>query len=171
MQITEITVSYEATQSLSDYSNVRPGVRLTAVLVGHDDPTAVQQTLLNEARSIVQEEIDDCLIADGKAPRYYDGPRYQVVYNRETRIVAILPNETKPIDLPGPGAWFHKTFRRMRLDQARGIAQDLAQDHDWRLIDCHEGDLSPLVELERFIAQEQTPAPDVPHPDDDDEEL
>jgi len=146
MQIIEITISYEATQSLSDYSNVRPGIRLTVRLDEGDDPVITQQALLNEVRTIIHKEIDDCLIADGKAPRYYMGQRYQVVYNMERHIIALLPDETKPVDLPGPGSWFHEAPRRLRLDQARRIAHRFAGDREYQVMDCCNGDLSHLAE-------------------------
>ena len=150
MKITEITVSYEATQSLSDYSNVRPGLRLTATLAENDDYVIARQSLLAEARAVVESEIDRCLIADGKAPRYYIGPRFQVMYSRDLHVIIIMPNEASPNLLPGFG-WYHHAVRRMSLDQARQVVRELAAQNGFAVLDCSNGDLSGLA---KFVPSE-----------------
>jgi len=154
MQIIEITVSYEATQSLSDYSNVRPGIRLTVRLDEGDDPVIARQTLLDEARTIIYQEIDDCLFIDGKAPRYYNGPRYRVEYSRERRWVVILPDDDdlyqKLFELGDDWCSSRdmRPSRGMRLDQAYTVAARLVADNaekQYVVVDCSDGDLSHLA--------------------------
>lgn len=148
MKIIEITISYEATQSLSDYSNVRPGIRLTAALGENEDYEIAQMQLLSEAKSVVQSEIDRCLILDGKAPRYYAGPRFQVLHSRELHVIVIMPNEADYHLLPGMGTgWYHAGVRKMALDQARRVAADLSGQNGFAVVDCSNGDLAGLAQF------------------------
>ncbi len=153
MNITEITVSYEATQSLSDYSNVRPGVRLTATLGENDDYVIARQNLLAEARAVVHEEIDRCLIGDGKAPRYYIGPRFQAMHNRDLHVIVIMPNEASPNLLPGFG-WYHHGVRRMSLDQARRLMTEYVAQTGFTAVDCSNGDLSIMTQFVNLPVQD-----------------
>jgi len=146
MNIIEITVSYEATQSLSNYSNVRPGMRITATLGENDDYVIARQSLLDEARAVVESEIDRCLIADDKAPRYYTGPRFQLLVNRQMSLIVILPNEANPNLLPGK-SWYHEGVRRMSLDQARRLMTEHVALTGCTGVDCSNGDLSQLSEF------------------------
>jgi hypothetical protein len=155
MQIIEITVSYEATQSLSGYCNVRPGIRITARLDDGENHREVEEALLVEARATVHREIDEALVRDGQPPRYYTGPRYRVEYNSETRQVAILPDtEAAYRTLLTMGNWLShfsiKPTRQMSADQVRAVAVRLA-DHlsdeteTYTLVDCSDGGLSRLA--------------------------
>jgi len=179
MQITDISISYEATQSLSNYSNVRPGIRLTAHLDEGDSPETVKATLLDEARTMIHEEIDDALIADGQPPRHYIGPRYRVLYERQAHIVVILPDDDDTYSrLPSPGDWVSSSgvrpSRQMRLDQARDVAARLAayMGEGSSIVDCYDGDLSRLVVPEPGDPNaDPTQLPDEDEEDDDSKQI
>ncbi len=151
--ITEITVSYEATQSLEGYCDVRPGIRITARVDDGQDPQEVKLYLFNEARHIVHDEVDAALIRDGQPPRYYIGPRYSVGYNRETHQVAIVPDE-KTGDLWDMDFVSHPVIRparKMSPDQAMDVAERLADyigdkaENIYTIVDCSDGCLGRLA--------------------------
>ena len=50
MKITQVTVSYGETQSLPEYSNVKPHLSLTAEIEPQDDPTQIEFELWAWAR-------------------------------------------------------------------------------------------------------------------------
>lgn len=150
MRITEITVSYEATESLPDYSNVRPGLRLTAVLDETDDYIATRLSLLAEARFVVEAEIDRTLIACGKAPRYYAGPRFQALHNSVLSLIVIIPNETNYRlleDATRNSRWVHIGVLKMSLAQARQVAREHSEKLGATLMDCSNSDLSALAQF------------------------
>lgn len=160
MNITQITVSYGETQSLPEYSNVKPSITLTAVLSDGDDPAAAEADLWLQAKNAVREQIDLALEANGKAAKWSGEPRYQVMetywdqwsHKGETKppqYVIILPNS---ID-PDRGAYAQKLVhaghysgdsRKLRYDHARRIAAEVCQERDYTLLDCSNGDLTPL---------------------------
>jgi len=185
MQITDISISYELTQSLSGYCNVKPGIRLSAHLDEGENSEAVKLALLDEARVFVQDEIDQALIADDQPPRYYAGPRFMVMLNSESRRVVILPDQNELMHtLPGPGNWVHsfnvRPGRGMRLDQAHDVAVRMAASHIFPVVDCHDGDLSRLADGAPAPSPEPDPLgfhtgavlddPNYPFDDEDDEE-
>lgn len=148
MDVVEIGVEYSATQSLEGYCNVRPSVRLVARLGEGDDPERVRAALMAQARQMIHDEVDEALIADGQPPKHYAGPRYSLWRERDTNLITVVPDEVREQDLPGN--WWRwgmaKSARNLRPDQARGLAEELAQRHKLTLIDCSDGDLSRLPE-------------------------
>jgi hypothetical protein len=159
MILTQITVSYGETQSLPEYSNVKPAITLTAVLNEDEDATAAEAELWQHAKNAVREQIDLALEANGKAAKWSGEPRYQVMqtywnqwdHRGETeppQFVIILPNEINP----DRGAYAQKLVhtgnmsdaRKLRYDHARRIAAEVVQERGYTLIDCAGGDLSGL---------------------------
>jgi hypothetical protein len=169
MQITEITISYEATQSLSGYCNVRPGVRLTARLEDGEEYVEVRQSMLDEARAIIHAEIDDALIGDNQPPKYYSGPRYSIGYNMKTRQIAIVPDEMTG-DLWEMNFVAHpavRPSRQMSADQARAVASRLAAylsraENVYTVVDCSDGD---LTRLSQAVTEQTEPGPGNPATD------
>lgn len=161
MNIIQITVSYGETQSLPEYSNVKPNLTITATLDEGDSPGEVEQLLWNQAKHAVREQIDLALEANDKAAKWSGEPRYQVLrtywdewsHRGETKppqYVAILPNE---INLDrGTYAQRLTHFargdsRKLRYSHALRIAESAVTDRDdgpYTLLDCSDGDLTPL---------------------------
>lgn len=156
MKLTQITVSYGETQSLPEYSNVKPNLTLSAVLDEGDDPQAAERYLWEQAKTSVHEQIDLALEANGKAAKYSTEPRYQVMqtYRNHWRskddppalppLVVILPNEAKLDDKRFVHASHSADSRKQRLHVARRIAAQVAGEFGAELIDCSDGDLSSL---------------------------
>lgn len=163
MQITQITVSYGETQSLPEYSNVKPSITLTAVLDDGEDAAAAESDLWTQAKNAVREQIDLALEANGKAAKWSGEPRYQVMqtywdqwsHKGETKppqYVIILPNSINP----DRGAYAQKLIhagnysgeaRKLRHSHARRIAESVVADRDdgpYTLLDCSDGDLTAL---------------------------
>src|SRR5215208_8322371 len=104
MRITQITVSYGETQSLPEYSNVKPSLTLTAVLEDGDDPEDEEFELCEYARASVHAQIDAALEANDRPAKYDPCPRYQVLMTywdrwghpkgtpEPPKVVVILPN-------------------------------------------------------------------------------
>jgi len=160
LNITQITVSYGETQSLPEYSNVKPSLTLTAVLDDGDDAQAVEANLWTQAKNAVREQVDLALEANGKAAKWSGEPRYQVMqtywnqwdHRGETELpqyVIILPNSTDP----DRGAYAQRLVhagngsgdaRKLRYDHARRIAAEVVQERGYGLLDCSDGDLTAL---------------------------
>src|SRR5215510_12607964 len=79
MKITQITVSYGATQSLPEYSNIKPQLTLTATLDEGEAFEAVEAELWALAKGHVHEQIDQALEASGQSAKYDPCPRFQVL--------------------------------------------------------------------------------------------
>lgn len=169
MKLVQITVSYGATQSLPEYSNVKPQLTLTATVDDGDDAATVEAELWSLCKAHVHEQIDLALEANDKAAKYSTEPRYQVIrtyrnYQHpkdappEQLFVAILPNEAA-LDTADGIRWvspsFHDT-RRLRLNHARAMAAEVVENDNAILIDCSDGDLSRLAVLP--IATDEEPA-------------
>jgi len=159
MKITQVTVSYGETQSLPEYSNVKPALTLTATIDPYDDPAVAEAALWELARQSVHAQIDAALEANGRAAKYDPAPRYQVLMTywdrygrpRDTpeppKIVVILPNS---VELErGPDVYFvspnHLDTRKLRYAHALRIATEAAQERGYTLLDCADGDLSRLL--------------------------
>jgi hypothetical protein len=157
MKLLTITVSYGATQSLPEYSNVKPSITLTAQLDPDDDPNEVEQLLWRHAKISVHEEIDRTLELCDRAARYSDEPRYQVLrtywneweHRGETKppeYIVIVPNgvslDRKVYDqrLVHTGSG---DSRKLRYHHARRLADAYVQD-GYTLLDCSSGELTPL---------------------------
>lgn len=156
MKLTTITVSYGETQSLPEYSNVKPSITLGAVLDELDDPSVVEALLWEQARQAVRDQIDAALELNGKSAKYSTEPRYQIVQtnndpygrNRDNTVeyVAIIPDT---IDHRAFGATLvHAVYpesRNLRLAHAqRAAEQHVRERRNHVLIDCSNGNLEPL---------------------------
>jgi len=167
MKITEIEAGYAETLSLPGYNNVRPSMRLVAQVEEGEADWLVRLNLQVQTREAVQAEIDNVLVAIGKAPRYSSEPRYQVMESVQLRVVAVLPDDQDWDELPGQD-WSHrfvvdKDVRGLLGHQAQHLAQQFVQfatrqRNGWRYIDCSDGDLSRLPEL---------PEPELPEEESD----
>lgn len=161
MKITQITASYGATQSLPEYSNVKPALTLTAELEPGEDPKTAWLQLWEQARQAVHEQIDLALEANGRAAKYDPVPRFQVMRTywnewehrgkeKPPQYVVLLPDR---ITL-NPAAYDQKLVhtgygsesRRLRYTHALAVAQEAIQNNDDNptLLDCSSGDLTAL---------------------------
>lgn len=170
-EIKTITVSYQRTQSLQSYSNVKPGVSITAELSDDDDPRAVYATLFFEAKAFVEEAIDAALEQDGQPAKFAAGPRYRVFVTnrawavqeygdrRRSRDVKVEPPEYLAIivpheaRLPRPEGrqWYDELYpSNMRLSHAHLVMARHIRAHvsdapgGIRIIDCADGDLTRI---------------------------
>lgn len=178
MKITQITVSYGATQSLPEYSNIKPQLVLTASVDEGEDPAAVEAELWALTKAHVHEQIDQALEASGRAAKYSDEPRYQVLRTywnewdhkgqpKPPQYVIILPNEISLNEKAYNQKLIHTGYgnesRKLRYTHALAVAQEAIQHNDDHpaLLDCSNGDLAPLNEalpaLERDLIAEQRP--------------
>lgn len=162
MKLTQITVSYGMTQSLPEYSNVKPQLTLTATLDEDDTPEAVEAALWAHAKTTVREEIDRTLEACGQAAKWSEEPRYQVMrtyqdrYNRPKdapempKIVVVFPNDLE-LDRERFGARFvHALYaesRKLRYAYAIQEAAKVAEKEGATLLDCTDGNLDRLLDL------------------------
>lgn len=156
IQIKEISVGWSETVSLSGYCNVRPSVSYTAIVEEGQAPAQVRMALLEIARSTVREEIDAALERDGRAPKYYEGPRFQVLYSDRRKAVIVMSDDTND----WPDACVHRCGlpRGMRLEVAREKAVDLAATYGYDYYDCSDGDYSRLPsvpDVEELLPDEE----------------
>lgn len=163
MKITEVRVEYGTTQSLPEYSNVKPSLALTAVLSDGDDPETVKAALLDQCRAFVHEQVDQALEAVGRAARYDACPRFQVLiamtrgtYERDRPVppptIVILPDEHQG-RIEGYVHAFWEGSRKLRYANALKRATEKAEKDGLNLVDCSDGDLSRI------------PGPVVPEPE------
>ncbi len=152
MRITQVTVSYGQTQSLPEYSNVKPQVSLTAELGPDDDRAAVESELWALARASVHEEID-CALEANDRPAKYDtaSPRFQVVKNVKTLgaplVVVIAPNDAVLPEHVRFLSAHYATSRNLRIGHARRIAAEAAENSNANVLDCSDADLTPILAL------------------------
>jgi hypothetical protein len=156
MNITQITVSYGETQSLPEYSNVKPSLTITATLDADDNPTVAEAELWQLAKQSVHAQIDLALEANGKPAKYDPAPRYQVLNTywnqwdhrgeeKPPQYVIIAPNSIK-LDR---GAYAQRLIvdsSKLRFVHAQKVAAELLGDTDesYTLLDCSNGDLTAL---------------------------
>lgn len=155
MKLTQITVSYGETQSLPEYSNVKPSITLAATLDDGDDSAAVEAELWGLAKAAVHEQIDLALESCGKAAKYSTEPRYQVMRTAHDRyrrdddppnpppLIVVLPNEMSLDNRFVHVGW--PESRKLRYAHAFLIAQERAQEIGAPILDCADGDLSRLA--------------------------
>jgi hypothetical protein len=189
MQIKTITVRYGRTQSLEQYSNVRPEITIGAELDAGEDPEGVKAQLLAEARAFVEEAVDEALEVDGRGAKFSREPRYRLAltaeeiyrggWNNRNKITApdkllvLLPQRVNPNanDFPGH-VWWSEPYgpsSKLRLAHAqRAAAQWLAEHQGYRLIDCSDGDLSKIPEWALVAPPDPDPAPALVARDPDD---
>jgi hypothetical protein len=159
MHITQITVSYGETQSLPEYSNVKPSLTLTATIDTDDDPAVVESQLWQLAKDSVHAQIDNALEANDRAAKYDPAPRYQVMRTywdrygqpkdavEPPKIVIILPNELEIKEQLGTRL-VHAGYpesRKLRYHHALRVARESARELDASLIDCSDGELMRLA--------------------------
>jgi hypothetical protein len=159
MQITEITVSYGQTQSLPEYSNVKPMVTLKATVTPDENIEEVRRTLFIVARSMVESEIDDALERHGRPAVYDPAPRYQVQrsapnpYDDRGRkkpplppTIAIVPDGAELPHGDWYGAMYASHSSGLRLAHAQLVAEREVKRHGdgAAIVDCSDGDLSRL---------------------------
>jgi hypothetical protein len=155
MNITQITVSYGETQSLPEYSNVKPSITLTAVLNDGEDTVTIEAELWQHAKTAVREQIDLALEVNNIPAKYSTDPRFQVLKTRSVsyydrgkielpKLVAIIPNDAK-LD----GRFVHAGYlhsRKLRYGHAQRLAAETA-DEGYTIVDCSDGELSRLMVL------------------------
>ena len=162
MKITQITVSYGETQSLPEYSNVKPNLTLTATIDEGDDVAAVEAELWALVKAHVHEQVDLALEGSGKAAKHSTEPRYQVLrtyheYHRPKDappqppiIAVVLPNEMT-LDKETFGtrfvsAGYGSDNRKLRYTHAMSVAREVVDNEPGALIiDCSDGDLTRLA--------------------------
>lgn len=168
MIITSITVSYGETQSLPEYSNVKPAVTLTAELDADDDAAAVEAALWEQAKQSVHAQIDSALELNGKPAKYDPCPRFQVVKTYHDRyadrgkpappkLVIILPDALEmERELLG-ARLVHAGYpesRKLRYAHAMQIATEALDKYAGAtLLDCADGDMSRLQQALEFVAE------------------
>lgn len=156
MKLTAITITYGETQSLPEYSNVKPAITLSATLDEADDPAEAEALLWQHAKESVHNQIDLALEANGKAAKYSTEPRFQVLrtywnqwdHRGETKppqYVIIAPDELK-LDR---GAYSQRLIvdsSKLRYAHARKVTSELMGDKDegYTLLDCADGDFTQL---------------------------
>lgn len=156
MNITQITVSYGETQSLPEYSNVKPNLTITATLGDGELTEEVETELWKMAKESVHAQIDLALEASGKAAKYSTEPRYRVMrtchdsYSRRGKpvlplIVTILPNELDLDNRFTSTGWPEN--RKLRYAHAQRVAAESAVDLGAQIVDCSSGDLRTLMAL------------------------
>jgi len=124
MNITEISVSYEETCSLPGYNNVRPGLRMTAIVEEGETADMVKNRLMKQVRYFVRDEVDQALMDNGKAPKYYEGQRYKIVHSNQRKIILIVPQNHHDF----PDDFYNSSsadydLREITLDQAERYAR------------------------------------------------
>ncbi|RJX17564.1 MAG: hypothetical protein C4575_13045 [Desulforudis sp.] len=147
MKITEISISYEETCSLPNYSNVRPGLSLAAQIELEDNPEKVRCDLMAQARLFVRGVIDQALIDNGRSPKYYSGQRYKIMVSHQRKFILIVPQQRND----APKDFYHSSssdydLQEIMLDQAEQYADILCNlrddGYEWKAI--MDGDYSIL---------------------------
>jgi hypothetical protein len=172
MNITQITVSYGETQSLPEYSNVKPNLTITATLGDGELAEEVETELWKMAKESVHAQIDQALEGSGKAAKYSTDPRYRVMrtihdsYNRRGKpvlppLVTIIPNELELDDRFTSTGWPEN--RKLRYAHAQRVAAETAVDLGANIVDCSSGDFSALMAL---LPEEPAEAPVAKQEDD-----
>lgn len=162
MKITQITVHYGETQSLPEYSNVKPALTLVASLDEDENPVVAEAALWEHAKQSVHAQIDLALELNGKPAKYDPAPRFQVMraytpaYGRKPGdpdppiIVVVFPNEMRLDKEQFSNRFVHANYgtesRKLRYAHAMRVAQEVFQhEQGATLIDCSDGDLSRLA--------------------------
>ena len=181
MKLIQITVSYGETQSLPSYSNVKPSLTLTATLDEGDDPAACEVELWALAKAHVHEQVDLALEASDVAAKHSAEPRYQVMKTywnqwdhrgeeKPPQYVVILPDALKLDRDAYSQKLIHAATagasRKLRYAHALAVARDAIRDSDDNptLLDCSDGDLTPLREALPAPESSLEAAPTPEHP-------
>lgn len=174
MNITQITVSYGETQSLPEYSNVKPNITITAMLDAGEDIAIIEAQLWSQAKAAVREQIDLALEANNIPAKWSTEPRYQVLKTRTNsyydrgkaeppKLVAIIPNALK-LDDRFVHAGYHDS-RKLRAGHAARLAAAVAEEQGYTIVDCSDGNVSRLLALlPEEVKAEEPPAEGAPSP-------
>lgn len=139
MKIKQVTFGLTLTQSLPAYCNIKPSFSLSAEIDEGEDFALVRAKLQKEVEEFLFEYVDQALESEGKAPRYYSGPTYQIATDHTTWV--ILPDTIRL-----PGSFYHSVrggdSRGLRLENALEKAKRIAGKD--KVIDCSDGNLSKL---------------------------
>jgi hypothetical protein len=156
MKITHVSVSWSEKVSLREYSNVGHSLSLTAELEPDEHWLTAQKELLHKCQNLVRREIDKALEFDDMPPKYYSGPRFQVMKDRQRRIIIIMPDETN--DWPDEFTHaFYGNSRKMRRETALAKVKEFLADNDnFTFIDCSDGDLSLIPKPEENKSKEES---------------
>lgn len=79
MQYTKISVSYQETANLGNYSNVKPFAEMEVVLESGDDCGEALAQAMATVRQLVQAQVDDALEVNEQSARYSAAPRYRIL--------------------------------------------------------------------------------------------
>jgi hypothetical protein len=66
----QITIEYQHTSGLYNYSSVRSGVSFTVDVAEGENVEVLIKCLQEQARAVVHEEIDRSLVEDGRKPKF-----------------------------------------------------------------------------------------------------
>ncbi|RRR66138.1 MAG: hypothetical protein EI684_21215 [Candidatus Viridilinea halotolerans] len=167
MKITTITVRYGRTYHLSndDLGNedtVNVEVEVTADLEDkHDHAHNAIHSLFATAQPWVEEKIDEALEERGVPAHFSADPRYDLWQSqRKENVLAIVPKGTAHLEGWRRAApWGHAIIIGQRKHALRRI---IAADPDLQernlVIDCADGNLSPLTTLNRLWMEEEATA-------------
>lgn len=151
MKITEVQAGWAETVSLPGYANARPSVAFSAVVEDDEDPEEIRRQLLETAKRIVRQEVDAVLMEHDRPPKYYDGPRYDVVESVERRAVVIVPSGASvPRD-------FWIKCADLPLQAARAKALERAENKGWALLEVTSGSPDETFELLYRRQREESP--------------
>lgn len=121
MRITSVTVGFGLTESLPDYGNVKPSVRLTAdVEPGLDDVREVIDRLDRLARAYCEDAVDTAREGEDEKPKYYTGPLYRLCLWEQRGAVVIVPEDVNLADLPGTWKPLARSMRPETVFQRSG---------------------------------------------------
>jgi hypothetical protein len=149
MNIREISVGWSELVSLPGRCNVRPSLGYTAIVEEGESADEVRSELLKQVKTLVRAEIDMALEQHNESPKYYDGPRFQVLYSDRCKAVVIMPDDTNV----WPETFVHRwgSPRGMRPQVAREKAVNLATSYGYDYYDCSDGNydrLPPVPDVE-----------------------
>lgn len=156
MKVKEVTIEYGVTQSLGDYSNTRPSIRVTAEVDEGEDLQQVIDGLSAQAQAYIHRIVDDELEANGRRVKYSKEPRYRIWRSLSRGVFVLAP---VGVTMPEESTWRDKDIWRratfdghapdeMRLEKAREELLYISrEDPDYAIIDCSDGDLSSIPPL------------------------
>lgn len=145
IEITEVSAHYGETKSLPDYSNVKPGYSLKAVVKPGQDPEAVKQALEEQVKQWVWEDCDTALEREGRRAEFWKGPRFDLRVLGDDWIVVIVPAEA---ELPKPWSSIHCAKSGWRLEALKKYAQE---DYSkLAIVDLSQGGLEALPDLREY---------------------
>lgn len=146
IEITEVSAHYGETKSLPDYSNVKPGYSLKAVVKPGQDPEEVKAALAEQVRAWVWEDCDTALEREGRRAEFWTGPRYDALSVREDKYIAIVPHG---VELPGLWVKANRVEEEWRYEALLKVVQ--REYKDWTVADfSFEENLDALPDLKEF---------------------